>query len=69
LTAPGYELESKVRIQLESKDEMKMRGLDSSDDADALALTFARRIAVPREKPESRLVYSYPGQDPLRWMQ
>jgi hypothetical protein len=69
LTGPGYELDSKVRIQLEAKDEMKMRGLDSPDDADALALTFARRIAPPREKPESRLIYSYPGQDSLRWMQ
>ena len=47
LTGPGYELDTKTRIQLESKDEMKMRGLDSPNDADALALTFARRIAPP----------------------
>lgn len=47
LGAPGYELDAKVRILLEAKDEMKMRGVDSPDDADALALTFARRIAVP----------------------
>ena len=48
LIGPGYELDSKVRIQLESKKEMKERGVDSPDDADALALTFARRIAPPR---------------------
>lgn len=47
LTGPGYELDSKVRIQLESKDEMKKRGLDSPDDADALALTFAVPVAPP----------------------
>ncbi len=46
LTGPGYELDAKVRIQLESKDEMKKRGLDSPDDADALALTFARNVAA-----------------------
>ena len=68
LTGPGYELDSNVRILLESKDEMKARGLDSPDDADALALTFARRVAVPRKQPESQLIYSYPGQDGLRWM-
>ena len=47
LTGPGFELDLKTRILLESKGEMKMRGLDSPDDADALALTFARRIAAP----------------------
>ena len=41
-------LGSKVRIKLESKEEMKKRGVDSPDDADALALTFARRVVVQR---------------------
>jgi len=45
LAAPGYSLDNRVRIQLEAKDEMKKRGLDSPDDADALALTFARHVA------------------------
>jgi hypothetical protein len=48
LGGPGYVLDSKVRIQLEAKDEMKKRGVDSPDDADALALTFARRIVAQR---------------------
>jgi hypothetical protein len=30
---------------LESKDDMRKRGLDSPNDGDALALTFAKRIA------------------------
>jgi hypothetical protein len=68
LTGPGYELDNKVRILLESKDEMKARGLDSPDDADALALTFARRVAVPRIEPKPHSVYSFPGQDALSWM-
>jgi hypothetical protein len=68
LIGPGYELDSKVRIQLESKDEMKKRGVDSPDDADALALTFAQTVAVPRPQPKPKLVYSFPGEDELRWM-
>jgi hypothetical protein len=51
LTAPGYGLDKKIRVQLESKVDIKERGLDSPDDADALALTFARKV-VP--KPEYR---------------
>jgi hypothetical protein len=46
LTGPGYELDAKVRILLESKVEMKERGVDSPDDADAFALTFARRVVA-----------------------
>jgi hypothetical protein len=56
LTGPGYELDSKVRIQLESKDEMKKRGLDSPDDADALALTFARNVAARVVAKPSRAI-------------
>ena len=53
LTGPGYQFDSKTRIQLESKDEMKKRGLDSPDDADALALTFARNVGLPRKPSPS----------------
>jgi len=35
-----------LRIQLESKVEIKERGVDSPDDADAFALTFARRVVA-----------------------
>jgi hypothetical protein len=47
LTGPGYELDNRTRIKLESKLDMKKRGLDSPDDADALALTFAQSVAAP----------------------
>ncbi|HZK80272.1 MAG TPA: hypothetical protein VFC46_04375, partial [Humisphaera sp.] len=42
LSGPGYSLDKRVRVKLESKEEMKKRGLDSPDDGDALALTFAQ---------------------------
>lgn len=53
LAGPGYELNNKVQVRLESKDDMKKRGLDSPDDADALALTFAQTVAgVRKPKPQ-----------------
>lgn len=42
LTAPGFRHDSSDKIVLEAKEKMKDRGVDSPDDADALALTFAR---------------------------
>ena len=41
LTSPEYEIALKGQIKLESKSDMKKRGIGSPDDADALALTFA----------------------------
>ncbi len=42
LTSVQYGYDSKRRMKLEAKEVMKSRGLHSPDDADALALTFAR---------------------------
>ena len=36
-----YKFDSNTRLIMESKEDMKKRGLRSSDEADALALTFA----------------------------
>lgn len=41
LAAPTYKFTSADKIQLESKDDIKARGLPSPDLGDALALTFA----------------------------
>ena len=41
LCAPGYKYDSEQRLQLESKEDMKKRGVRSPDSADALGLTFA----------------------------
>lgn len=44
LTAPEYTIDEKGRFRLESKDDMKKRGLHSPDNGDALALTFAHTV-------------------------
>lgn len=50
LTGPGYHHDKQDRLLLESKEQMKKRGLDSPDDGDALALTFAQPVG-PRPTP------------------
>ena len=62
LISPEYYYNTKGKLQLESKDDMKDRGLPSPDDGDALALTFAvpvspiggRRIENITEDPNDR---------------
>ena len=44
LTAPEYDILPGGQVKLESKKDMKKRGLSSPDAADALALTFAYRV-------------------------
>ncbi len=46
LMAPGYHLDRKDRLVLESKESMQKRGIASPDDGDALSLTFAQPVAV-----------------------
>ena len=41
LVSPKYKLESSGKIKIESKDDMKKRGVRSPNKADALCLTFA----------------------------
>jgi hypothetical protein len=50
LVAPNYAMRATGKItkfKLESKDEMKKRGISSPDMADALALTFAAPVVAP----------------------
>jgi hypothetical protein len=47
LAAPGYHINSRGKLVIESKADMVKRGEASPDDADALALTFARPVAIP----------------------
>ena len=44
LAGPGYHHNPHDQVVLESKEEMKKRGLDSPDSGDALALTFAQPV-------------------------
>ena len=47
LTTPEYDYfgKAKDKIMLESKESLKGKGFRSPDDGDALALTFATRVA------------------------
>lgn len=64
LIAPQYEFDAASRLLLESKEDMKKRGLPSPDIGDALALTFAEFVAPP----EMRAVMwqsAVPNDDPF----
>jgi hypothetical protein len=65
LTGPGYKHDKQDRVVLESKEDMKKRGLDSPDDGDALALTFA---AVVKEQAKHRPAMPQPKSTPGGWM-
>lgn len=60
LTSIKYGFTSAGKIKVESKEEMKKRGLRSPDRADAWCLTFAgnayRRVSKPLKYPRLRLV-------------
>lgn len=42
--APGYKYDSHTRLQLESKEDIRKRGLRSPDEWDAVALTFSEPV-------------------------
>ena len=46
LLAPAYSFDLNGKLKIESKDDLKGRGLASTDCADALALTFAQPVAM-----------------------
>lgn len=51
LTVPGYHINRANKLVLESKQDITKRGEASPDDADALALTFARHVAPVQPPP------------------
>ena len=58
LTGIQYGFDGKNRWVLETKEDMKERGLDSPDTADAIALTFHSPVApdkAPKDTWRSRL--------------
>lgn len=68
LISPLMKPDSKGAIFLESKKDMKMRGLASPDAADAIALTFAYPVAH-REYVDKRPIRSYSQQGIVNsWM-
>lgn len=50
--APGYKYDSLSRVVLESKDDIRKRGLRSPDEWDAVALTFAEPVVESRPRPK-----------------
>lgn len=61
LTSPGYHINRQDKLVIESKEDMAKRGVDSPDDGDALALTFAAKVAHAK-KAEAPVVFpvNYP---------
>jgi hypothetical protein len=57
LSAPKYKFDSAGRIVIESKEDMKKRGVDSPDRADALGLTFYQIGSLIPEFSLERHVY------------
>lgn len=49
LTAPEYGFDAKNRWQLESKDDMRARGLPSPDAGDCLSMTFFEEVSLRSE--------------------
>ena len=50
LTGPGFHINKQDKLVIESKEGMQKRGLDSPDDGDALALTFAAHVAPAKTR-------------------
>ena len=57
LPNPTYRVESNGKIKVESKDEMKKRGIASPNCADAWNLTFARTVPKVRRKRGKMTTY------------
>lgn len=65
LTAPRYTYaNARGRLQLESKDDMRDRGLPSPDVGDALACTFAAPVAAPGLRHSGRTRFAVCDYDP-----
>jgi hypothetical protein len=54
LTAPGWHLNKSNQLVLESKQDLQKRGIGPVDDGDALALTFAQRVAPVQAPRDAR---------------
>ena len=62
---PSYSYDVNQRLQLESKEHMRARGVRSPDGWDAVGLTFAEPVAAKRPAPSPRLMQRGTGA----WMQ
>jgi hypothetical protein len=51
---PGYSYDMNQRLQLESKERMRARGIRSPDEWDAVVLTFAEPVRDPAPRRVER---------------
>jgi hypothetical protein len=63
LVGPGYHLNTKSQLVIESKESMQKRNVASPDDGDALALTFAQPVAPRSQSRESSGYYDDGNSD------
>ena len=63
LVSPTYKYTSTGKIKLESKEEMRKRGIKSPDKADSLALTMASNAV---SSSGSRSFFGYNFRKPLK---
>jgi hypothetical protein len=68
LISPMMKPDSRGTIFLESKKDMKARGLASPDAADAICVTFAFPVAHREQHIEKRRVVSHRGRVATGWM-
>ena len=66
---PGYHfMRGSSKLVIESKADIQKRGEKSPDDADALALTFAREVApLPKQQPRSQYDLNRNYYDQVGW--
>lgn len=60
LVTPKYSITPTGKIQVESKDDMKKRGFESPNEADAFILTFAGAAATSTHGPAGSLSWAKP---------
>jgi hypothetical protein len=58
---PSYRYDSNTRLVLESKDNMRRRGVSSPDEWDAVALTFAEPVVPSPANFHRKLAYGNMG--------
>jgi len=63
LCTPTYKVNAAGKMQLESKEDIKKRGLPSPDMGDGLALTFAQPVAAPDAQPRRAIAQTATRQD------
>lgn len=61
LTGPGFHLNNRNQLVIESKEKMQKRGVPSPDDGDAFVLTFAQPVSIDIPPPPKKGRYGRSG--------